>query len=67
LILEMPIDEASAKIRTGGPLDDEEDYATRYWAGVIPFSHGIGSPIPDGKLPPGIDVPDYLKNYFRRR
>jgi len=67
LVLEMPIDEASAKIRTGGPLDDEEDYATNYWAGVLPFETGTASPLPDDRLPPGIDVPDYIRRYSRKR
>lgn len=67
LVLEMPIDEASAKIRTGPPLDEEEDYATKYWSGVLPFHGGVGAPIPDPTLLPGIDVPEYIRNYTRRR
>lgn len=66
LILEMPIEEASAKIRTGGPIDDEEDYATGYWAGVIPFAHGTLPALADERLTPGIDLPAYLKDYRRR-
>jgi nitroimidazol reductase NimA-like FMN-containing flavoprotein (pyridoxamine 5'-phosphate oxidase superfamily) len=67
LILEMPIDEASAKIRTGGAVDEEADYATGYWAGVLPFASGTGTPIPDERLTPGIELPDYLRNYTRRK
>ncbi|MDH4036915.1 MAG: pyridoxamine 5'-phosphate oxidase family protein [Candidatus Krumholzibacteria bacterium] len=67
LILELPIDEASAKVRTGGPIDDDEDYATRYWAGVLPFENRTGAPIPDEKLTPGIGLPAYLRNYTRKK
>lgn len=67
LILEMPIDEASAKIRTGGPIDDDEDYATKHWAGVLPFQTGTGAPVPDEKLAPGIGLPAYLRNYTRKK
>jgi len=67
LILELPIDEASAKIRTGGPIDDDEDYATTYWAGVLPFQTGTGAPIPDEKLAPDINLPGYLRNYTRKK
>ena len=61
LILEMPIDEASAKIRTGPPGDDEADYGLDYWAGVIPFVKVTLTPVPDPRLRPGILLPDYLK------
>jgi nitroimidazol reductase NimA-like FMN-containing flavoprotein (pyridoxamine 5'-phosphate oxidase superfamily) len=47
MVLAMPIAEASAKIRTGPPLDDEEDYALPVWAGVIPMRLVTGEPIPD--------------------
>lgn len=67
LILAMPIDEASAKVRTGPPLDEEEDFATAYWSGVLPFAHGTTDPIADPTLAPGIGLPDYLRNYSRRK
>ena len=67
LVLEMPIDEASAKTRTGPPVDDEEDYASDYWAGVLPFHAGTGTPVPDERLSPAIDLPDYLRNYTRKK
>jgi len=67
LVLEMPIDEASAKVRTGPPLDDEEDYSLGYWAGVLPFETGAGTPLPDEKLAPAIDLPEYLRNYTRKK
>jgi hypothetical protein len=61
----MPIEEASAKIRTGGPADDEEDYALDIWAGVIPLHLTPQSPISDERLRNGIAVPDYALNYRR--
>jgi len=47
LVLALPIGEASAKIRTGGPIDDEEDYALPVWAGVVPLTLMKGTPIKD--------------------
>jgi nitroimidazol reductase NimA-like FMN-containing flavoprotein (pyridoxamine 5'-phosphate oxidase superfamily) len=64
-ILEVPIDEASAKIRTGPPLDDDEDYALHFWAGVLPLARGFGRPIRDVKLKRGIETPAYLTRYRR--
>jgi hypothetical protein len=63
LILELPIDEASAKIRAGGAHDDEEDYALPHWAGVLPFAKGALAPVPDERLAPGVELPDYLKRW----
>lgn len=60
-VLELPIEEASAKIRTGGPIDDEEDYAMPVWAGVVPLQLKAGTPIPDERLPASIPVPSYVK------
>jgi nitroimidazol reductase NimA-like FMN-containing flavoprotein (pyridoxamine 5'-phosphate oxidase superfamily) len=59
-ILRLPLDEASAKIRTGGPVDDEADYALPCWAGVLPISLKPGVPEPDHLLAPGTAVPEYL-------
>jgi nitroimidazol reductase NimA-like FMN-containing flavoprotein (pyridoxamine 5'-phosphate oxidase superfamily) len=64
-ILEMPIDEASAKIRTGPPIDDDADYALDFWAGMLPIAGGFGKPIRDPKLKSGIEAPDYLRHYAR--
>ena len=64
-VLELPIVEASAKIRTGPPLDDEEDYAMSVWAGVIPLKLEAGEPIKDPRLPEGIEVPEYARHYSR--
>ncbi len=63
-VLALPLSEASAKVRTGGPIDDEEDYAMPIWAGVVPLAMKAGKPIPDARLPESIPVPGYVK---RRR
>lgn len=63
MVLKLPIEEASAKIRTGDPVDDKEDYALDIWAGVIPFSKKIHDPIPDPELKEGIEVAVSAINY----
>jgi nitroimidazol reductase NimA-like FMN-containing flavoprotein (pyridoxamine 5'-phosphate oxidase superfamily) len=60
-VLAMPIDEASAKLRTGPPGDDEEDYALDAWAGVLPLALTAGAPQPDPRLRDGIDVPEHVR------
>src|SRR5947199_2080116 len=57
-VLEFTIEEASAKVRTGPPVDDEEDYALPVWAGVLPLKLTPGAPIPDSRLAEGASVPD---------
>lgn len=64
-VLALPLDEASAKIRTGPPIDDEEDYALPVWAGVIPISSEARAPEPDPRLPAGIALPDAAAHYAR--
>jgi uncharacterized protein len=64
-VLCLPLEEASAKIRTGPPLDDEEDYALPIWAGVVPLKLTAGQPIKDPRLPDGIPVPEYATHYKR--
>lgn len=59
-ILSLPIDEGSAKIRTGGPIDDEEDYELPIWAGVVPISYQVGEAIPDERNLPGVSMPDHV-------
>ena len=51
-LMGMTIDSASAKIRSGGPLDLEQDYAARCWAGTVPIRQVMGAPIPDPLVPP---------------
>ncbi len=64
-VLSLPLVEASAKVRTGPPLDDEEDYELPVWAGVIPLKLQASEPIKDPRLPEGIAVPPYAQNYER--
>lgn len=64
-VLKLPITEASAKIRTGDPVDDDEDYAMNVWAGVIPLKLTAGEPIPDATLTDGIAIPDHVSRYSR--
>jgi uncharacterized protein len=64
-VLTLPIDEASAKVRTGPPVDDEEDYALTCWAGVLPLTLVPGHPVPDPRLPPGIPAPENVIAYRR--
>ena len=67
LVLKLALDEVSAKVRTGPPLDDEEDYALTCWAGVIPLVLQPQPPVPDPRLTPGIEPSDAVRNYRRRR
>ena len=62
-IVAVPIDSASAKIRTGGPKDEDEDYALPIWAGVLPLTTEVGKPIADDVLPPTITLPTYISEY----
>lgn len=62
-VIAMPIEEASVKIRSGGPVDDEEDYALPVWAGVIPVTQVIGASVADARLAPGIARPLHLAAY----
>lgn len=60
-VVAIQIEEASAKIRTGHPKDDEEDYELPIWAGLIPLEQRWGIPVPDPKLLQDINLPDYIK------
>lgn len=64
-VLSLPLEEASAKVRTGPPLDDEEDYELPIWAGVIPLSLVAGAPVPDPRAKTEIELPDYAALYKR--
>ncbi len=66
-VLRLPIVEASAKIRTGDPKDDEEDYAMNVWAGVVPLETFAGEPVPDTKLAEGIEIPEHVRQYKKKR
>lgn len=67
LVLEVPIEEASAKVRAGPPVDDAEDHALPCWAGVLPLALTTGAPVPDPKLRPGTSVPLTVAGYRRGR
>jgi nitroimidazol reductase NimA-like FMN-containing flavoprotein (pyridoxamine 5'-phosphate oxidase superfamily) len=64
-VLALPIDEASAKLRSGPPQDDEPDYAVAVWAGVIPISSRPGAPLPDPRLDAGVTLPSSVAGYRR--
>ena len=62
-VLKIKIDEASAKIREGDPIDDKKDYETDFWAGVLPVETKFGKPIADSKLDTSIELPEYLEEF----
>jgi nitroimidazol reductase NimA-like FMN-containing flavoprotein (pyridoxamine 5'-phosphate oxidase superfamily) len=64
-VLALPIEEASAKVRTGPPLDDAEDMSLPVWAGVLPLRMEPKTPVADPTLAPGIAVPAYASEYRR--
>ena len=76
-VLRLPIEEFSAKVRIGPPIDDEEDYSFPAWAGVVPLEMTAGAPITDPlnndplnkdpRLDPAREVPAYAKQYTRKR
>ena len=65
VVLSLPITEASAKIRTGPPIDAEEDYALDVWAGVLPLRMTPEAPINDPRLSPTITLPKTVREYAR--
>lgn len=62
-VLRMPIDEATAKVRTGGAVDEPEDYGLPIWAGTVPLRTVAGEPIPDDRLLDGVAEPGYVGAY----
>ena len=66
-VLRLPIEEFSAKVRTGPPIDDEEDYSFPTWAGVVPLEMNVGVASNDPRLDPAREVPAYVRNYSRGR
>lgn len=64
-VLALALDEASAKVRSGPPKDDEADLGLDVWAGVVPLRTVAGDPVPDPGLAPGLDVPEYARSYRR--
>jgi len=67
LVMRLPIEEFSAKVRQGPPVDDEEDYAFPTWAGVIPLEMVAGKPVDDPRLDPARDAPAYARQYSRKK
>jgi nitroimidazol reductase NimA-like FMN-containing flavoprotein (pyridoxamine 5'-phosphate oxidase superfamily) len=65
LVLALPLSEASAKVRVGPPVDEDEDYALPVWAGVLPLQLTTHPPVADPRMPTGTAVPDYVTNYKR--
>ena len=63
LVLALPLDEASAKVRTGPPADDEEDYALPVWAGVLPLEVSAGEALPDPRMTEGTPLPASLRGF----
>lgn len=64
-VLALDLVEVSAKVRTGGPVDDPEDTALPYWAGVVPLTLNAGTPVPAADLDAAVAVPPYLTPYRR--
>src|SRR6202795_4549345 len=65
-VLEFSIEEASSKVRTGPPLDNESDYGLKVWAGVLPLEMKSRLSIPDDKLVQGVALPEYVQRYDAR-
>jgi uncharacterized protein len=65
LVLSLPLAEASAKVRTGPPLDDEADYTLPVWAGVVPLQLVAGKAIADSRVQSTINIPAEVQNYTR--
>jgi nitroimidazol reductase NimA-like FMN-containing flavoprotein (pyridoxamine 5'-phosphate oxidase superfamily) len=66
-VLSLPLVEVSAKVRTGPPIDDEEDYKLNVWAGVLPLRLVAGDPINDPRLQENIEPPSYIVKYTREK
>jgi uncharacterized protein len=65
LVLKLPIGEFSAKVRTGPPIDDEDDYSFPTWAGVLPLAMNTRTPIPDPRLNAARELPGYVREWTR--
>jgi uncharacterized protein len=62
-VLALPLTEASVKIRTGMPVDEDDDLDSDLWAGVLPVATTFGDPVPDPRLRDGIEMPAHIRNY----
>jgi nitroimidazol reductase NimA-like FMN-containing flavoprotein (pyridoxamine 5'-phosphate oxidase superfamily) len=65
-VLSLQLEEVSAKVRSGGPVDEAGDYELTVWAGVLPLGTVVQPPIPDAQRKNDPPVPEYLKNYSRQ-
>ena len=61
VVLALALEEVSAKVRVGPPVDDEEDYSMPVWAGVVPIHTQLGEPLADGRVVPGVPVVDLAR------
>lgn len=66
-VVAVEIEAASAKVRAGGPVEDEADYGTQAWGGVIPVVTGLGQPLDDGRLVEGVEVPPSIRRLLAGR
>jgi hypothetical protein len=66
-IVAVPIDSASAKVRTGMPVDEPEDVELPIWGGIVPIRQILDDPIPDSHVPDGMPVPEYLREHIKRQ
>ena len=64
-VLALPLEEASAKVRSGPPIDEPADVELDVWAGVVPMRLVAGVPQPDALMPPGTPAPEYAREYRR--
>jgi nitroimidazol reductase NimA-like FMN-containing flavoprotein (pyridoxamine 5'-phosphate oxidase superfamily) len=62
-VFSMPIDEGSAKVRSGPPVDDDEDYSLPIWAGLLPLSQVLHDPVPDPKNVDGLEIPAHIRDF----
>jgi nitroimidazol reductase NimA-like FMN-containing flavoprotein (pyridoxamine 5'-phosphate oxidase superfamily) len=67
IVLALPLEEVSAKVRTGPPIDDDQDYALPMWAGVVPLKLTAQAPLADPRANPAFPAPAYLTNYSRQK
>ena len=65
-VIAVPIEHAAAKVRTGGPIDDDEDYELPIWGGVVPVRQVFDAPQDDGRVASGVEVPQSITQVLER-